>query len=144
MKLTSQPEIEAKIARLVDYFDGLADGEEILWIRIEADTGISMDVAGKGRDYARKALRRLKRPYESIPKEGIRLSSPETAMTIVNKGFTRIDGAVRVADRTQRQLQERHLEKMSPQDQQKMIVSAGFFGAVRAFAKQASAKLLRR
>lgn len=143
MKLISNAERESEVARLASYFEQLPDGEELLWMRIESDTGMSMAVSGRGRALVRKALRRLKRPYEALVGEGIRLSAPDTAMTIVRGRFCRIDGAVRVADRTQKQLQQRHLEQMSSDDQRRMLLAAGFFGAIRAHAKEARTKLLR-
>lgn len=139
----SNAKTQEEIQTLVTYFEGMPDGEEILWIRIEADTHLSMDVRGPGRANARRALRLLKRPYEAIVGSGIRLSAPDSAMTIVRSRFVRIDGAVKVADRTQRELSTRHLEQMHADDKRRMLVAAGFFGAIRAFAKDARPKLLK-
>lgn len=137
------PEREASVAKLADYFAGMQDGEFISWLRIEADTGQPMVLTGPGRNDVRRALRRIKRPYEAVRGEGVRLSAPENAMTIVRGRFVRIDGAVRIADRTQRQLQERHLDKMNPAEQQKMIMLAGFFGAIRVMVKENTVKILK-
>ncbi len=138
----SIPEREAQVAKLADFFSGLPDGEEVSWLRIEADTGIKMD--WKGRGLARRALGKLKRPYAALRGEGLRLSSPENATEIMNGRFIRIDGAVKRADKTREHIVHRHFEKMPAQEQQRMLVLAGFFGAVRAFAKEASVKLLRK
>jgi len=90
----------------------------------------------KRRDYVRTALARLRRPYAAVRGEGVQLSSPSTALTILHGKFTRIDGAVRGAERTQRQLQARHLEMMTGDEQRKMLLIAGFFGAIRSYSQQ--------
>lgn len=141
MRLVSVPEVEAQLARLADYFEKRADGDEVQWTVIATTTGVRM--TAKGKDLARRALRRIKRPYEALRGVGVRLSSPVTAMTIVRGNMMRVDGAMRVAAKTQKQLQARHLEKMSGDDQRRMLVAAGFFGALRAFATDAREKLLK-
>lgn len=143
MEKPSIPQHESEIAKIAEFFVPLPDGEDISWLRIEHETGVSMNVKGPGRSFARRALRRLKRPYEPVRGEGLRLSSPDNAMTIVRGRFIRIDGAVRIADRTQQELQKRHLPLMSTQDQQRMLVAAGFFGAIRTIAKETSTKILK-
>jgi hypothetical protein len=140
MKLTSIPEREEQVSQLKTYFAEQADGEDLSWLRIEADTGIKMNALG--RDLVRNALKKLRRPYEAVRGEGVRLSSPDNTMTIMKGRFARIDNSVRRADRTRHQLSERHLEQLSAVDKQKMLTLAGFFGAVRAFAGEAAAKLL--
>lgn len=137
------PEREADIARLRDYFAGMSDGEYVSWLRIESETGISMRFGGHGRGDVRRALRKLKRPYEAIRGDGVKLSAPDNAINIVRGRFVRIDGAVRVADRVQQQLRERHLDQMSVQDQRTMIMTAGFFGAIRTLVKENSTKILK-
>jgi len=139
----SNPEREIQVAKLIAYFATFADGEEVSWIRIEHDTGYSMAIPGRGRDLVRYALRKLKRPYEAVRGTGVRLSAPASAVTILNGKFIRIDGAVKVAARTQNHLAKRHLEQMSGEDQRKMIIAAGFFGAVRTISKEASSRLLK-
>jgi hypothetical protein len=137
----SIPEIEAIVAKLAEYFASLPDGEEVRWIRIEADTDVKMDARGK--ELARRALKRAKRPYEAVRGDGLRLSSPENAITIARGKLLRIDGAVKVADNTQRELQKRHLPQMSPDDQRKMLMVAGLFGAIRTIAKETTTAMLK-
>ncbi len=143
MRYTSNQAKAEEIQTLMKYFEHLPDGEEITWDRIEIETHVSMGVDGHGRDHARRALRKLKRPYEALNGQGIRLSAVQTAMTILRGRFCRIDGAVRVADRTQRELSERHLAQMAQDEQRRMLLAAGFFGAIRAYAKEARTKLLK-
>lgn len=141
MAFKNNPEVAATIAKLADYFAGLADGEEVMWIRVEADTSIKMTTVGRA--LVRRALRRLKRPYEALHGNGVRLSSPQTAMAITRGKFCRIDSAVRVAERTNEQLSGRHLAQMSPDEQRKMLMAASLFGAIRAVAKQNSPPILK-
>lgn len=130
---------EVKVQTLKEYFEAQPDGDELSWMRIEADTGIAMDLRGKG--LARTALKKLRRPYEALRGQGLRLSSPESAIVIMGGKFGRIDNAVRRADRTRACLQDRHLAQMNQRDQSKMLTLAGFFGAVRAFATEAGQRL---
>ena len=139
----SNQKTQARIQALAKYFEAHADGETLTWQEIETGTGIDMSVKGNGRDMARRALKVLKRPYETLVGTGVRLSAAASAMTIVRGRFSRIDGAVRIADRTQRQLQDRHLEAMPDDDKRRMLIAAGFFGAIRTYAKQARVKLLK-
>ena len=138
----SNQKTQAEIQTLAKYFETRADGDTVTWVEVETATGLSMAVSGHGRQNVRRALRVLKRPYETLVATGVRLSAPASAMTIVRGRFARIDGAVRVADRTQRQLQERHLEQMAADDQRRMLIAAGFFGAIRAYTKEARVKLI--
>lgn len=132
---------QTQIARLVEYVNGMNDGEELSWLRIEADT--SIDMRGQsGRSLLRRACEKAKRPYETLPGIGIRLSSAESAMPIVQSSFVRIDNAVRRADRTRKNVATRHLDQLPSTEKHKMLLLAGFFGAVKAFAKDASSKLL--
>jgi hypothetical protein len=129
-----------RLGKLREYFTGLSDGEEVLWIRIEAETGVEMTMAG--RELARRALRTIKRPYEAIRGEGIRLSAPDNTLTIMRHRFVRIDNAVRRADRTRSHLTDRHFEQLPPDTQRKMTLLAGFFGAVRAMANGKAKEVL--
>jgi hypothetical protein len=129
----------AQLAQLVEYIQCANDGEELTWLRIEADTSIKMDSAG--RRLISRACQKARRPYENIRGIGVRMSSAESTMPIVQSRFVRIDNAVRRADRDRRQLADRHFEQLNSSDKSKMLMLAGFFGAVRAFAKDASGKL---
>lgn len=139
---TSTPEREKQLATLIEYFGGRSDGDELTWLAIEHETGVPMNETGK--QLARSALRKNARPYEAVRGIGVRLSAPQSALSIMGSRFLRIDNSVRRADKTRQQLTERHLEQMPSQDQQKMLTLAAFFGTVRAFAKEASKRVLGR
>lgn len=140
MKIESIPERERQYGTLVEYFAGRADGDELLWEQIANETKIPMDATGRA--LVRRALRKVKRPYEAVRGEGVRLSSSDNTMKIMGGKFVRIDNAVRRADRTRAELSTRHLDQLPRRQKEQMLVLAGFFGTVRAFAKEASAKVL--
>lgn len=137
----SIPERAQAVAKLADYLAGQPDGEELTWLRIESETSVRMDMPG--RELTRRALAKIKRPYEAIRGDGVRLSSASTSMTILRGRFVRIDRAVRRADKTLEQIADRHMAQLPQQEQQKLLVLAGFFGAVRVFAKEAEVKVIR-
>ena len=142
-RFTTAPEMLLQCEQLKEYLSGQPDGEDLSWERIEADTRVPMRTRTPGRAMVRHVLRKMKRPYEAIIGKGIRLSSPNTALAIVHGKFVRINGAVRVASRTQQQLQDRHLGKMSGEEQRKMIAAAAFFATVRAIALENRSRMLK-
>ena len=135
----ASPEREAAADALRDFLVGRPDGEELPWLLIESATGIKMDAGGK--NLVRIALRRLKRPYVAERGTGIRLSSAALALGISRSKFSRLDGALEIADKTQRELSSRHLAQMSGEEQRKMIMLAGFFGMVRSIARETSVEM---
>lgn len=137
----SSQQVQKSIAILAKCYDKHADGDVVTWVDLEKESGLPMRVSGTGRIYARRALKRIRRPYETLPGVGVRLSSRDNAIIIVHGRFRRIDGAVRVAERTQKQLTDRHLEQMSTDDQRKILLAASFFGAIRAIAKSEEYRL---
>lgn len=142
-RFETTPERLLQCEKLAEYLHSQPDGEELSWERIEADTHITMRPRTFGRPLVWKVLRKIKRPYEAIVGVGVRLSAPSTAMTIVRGRFLRINGAVNIASRTQQQLQDRHLDKMSAEEQRKMIMAAAFFATVRAIAHENRQRMLR-
>jgi hypothetical protein len=136
MKFDTNDQKAKAIEAIAAFLEPLPDGDEVSWLRLEAETGISMEVEGRGRDYARVALKRIRRAKEVIPGVGFRLSAPSTALAIVGRQFGRINGAVRKAEETNKMLADRHLEQMSPPEQRQMLLVSGFFGAVRVAATQ--------
>lgn len=139
--LASIQKRNAEVARLALYFTAMPDGEDISWLRIEHETGVVMDMHGRG--LARRGLHRARRPYEAICGVGVRMSATGTALQIMRSRFVRIDGAVRRAESTRGVLAVRHLDSMEPADRERMLILAGFFGAVRAFAREAGPKLIQ-
>lgn len=138
----SIPEIEEKVVRLAEYFSAMSDGSNVSWEQIATDTKIEMDT--HGRSLARRALKRIKRPYAAVRAVGVTLSAPVNTIQIVSNRFVRVDNALRRADTTRKQLAERHFDHLEERDKGRMLTLAGFFGAVRVFAKEAKTKILGR
>jgi hypothetical protein len=138
MKMFKSDQIrQTEISKVQIVLQALADGATISWVELEQQSGIKMHPSdAPGRNYARCAMHRLKRPYETLRGVGLRMSAPTNAITIAHGKFARIDGALRVADKTNHHLTTRHLEKMAPEEQRKLIIMGGFFGAVRAMASE--------
>jgi len=130
------------IASLRNFFEVQMDGDDVLWVKIEHETGVAMNE--HGRALAREALRKLRRPYIPIRGDGIRLSAPDNALDIMGSRFKAIDRKVRHADTTRTQLSDRHMPAMDEVTQQKMNALAGFFGTVRAIAKSADKLVFAR
>jgi len=125
----STAEKEAQAARLKDFFGALPDGEEVSWMRVEHDSGVKMDYAG--RSMARLALKRLRRPYEAIKGTGLRMSSAGNSVTILAGRFARVETAIQKTDRVREALETRHFAQMSEVDQKKMLLAKSFFGALK-------------
>lgn len=125
----STAEKESQVARVKEFFAVLADGEEVSWMRVEHDSGVKMDYAGRA--LARLALKRLRRPYEAIRGTGIRLSSATNAVTILAGRFARVETAIQKTDRVREALETRHFAQMNEGDQKKMLLAKSFFGALK-------------
>lgn len=123
------------IQTLSAFFGAQADGDYLPWFKIETDTGIKMDLRGK--NLARTALRKIKRPYLTVKGEGVRLSAPDNAIEIMGERFKRIDGSVRRADRTRSHLSDRHMHELDEGAAHTMETLGRFFGTIRAVAKSA-------
>jgi len=142
--IRSIPETTQSIQSIAEVLADRPDGSTVSWLEIEKATGISMRTGGPGREWTRRALRKIRRPYEAVRGNGVRLSAPTTALTISGHKFVRIDGAVRIAERVNRQLSERHLDKMTGEEQRTLIAYGALFGTIRAVAKQNKPLIARR
>lgn len=143
MKFEATPEQQAKLAKLVEFFEGQKDGTELPWLLIESETGVPMD--DKGRDMARQALRKTKGhgSYGSVRGEGVILASPTNALGIVNEHGRRVGGAIKRWGKTVENTRQRFLEAMSREDQQQLLGRVAFVGALKTMAAGCSVKQLK-
>jgi hypothetical protein len=137
--LQSNPERERKVVRLVEYVRGCVDGQELHWPTIATATKIEMDI--KGRDLFRTACRREKRPYETIIGIGVRLSSPETTVSIMGERAKRLRRGIRSAERVHKQLMARHGDKLDQRSKATMTTARIGFETIRAFESEAMERL---
>ena len=108
-------------------------GEELSFDNIGHEAGVNMNQLGK--NYLRTALKRLKLEYISIRGYGIKLADSKTTMPIVASRLTKIDKAVKRADKTHRNLQEQFFESLTPQEQKQLLFVGATFGAIRVAAE---------
>jgi hypothetical protein len=136
------PEQADRITRLTNHFQKKEDGAEISWVDLERDLDIPMRPTSPGRALARRALKKLKREYEVMQGYGIKLSSSQSAIPIMQHHTQKITRAVRRAGKVNNNLSERHLVQMSTHDRDVMVRAACFFATLEMMSKENSGKLL--
>lgn len=127
-------ETNADTLKLQEYITNQPHGASLGYSLIEDETGVVMN--NEGRSRLRSALKTLKREFSTVRGQGIKLADPATAMDIISTKFQRIDGAVRKADKTQRNLQNQFLENMSEPHRKQLLFAGAVFGAIRLAAEQ--------
>lgn len=120
--------------KLQAFIEQQEHGATLSYLEIEQATGVRMDTHGKA--HLRQATKRSKREYSPIRGAGIRLASAESCMPILGGRITRIDRAVRRADKSQKLLQEQFFASLSAEDQRKILFAGAVFGAIRLAADQ--------
>lgn len=129
-KRTNEKREEA-IAKLAEYVTPMKDGEELPWIRIEADTGIKMDQ--DGRDLFRAALRRIGRQdYERQIGVGVRLSTADTTLQIMGAKVKSAYEAAKRVEKAGKRLEERHRDQFTAAQAQGLQLVRATIGALRA------------
>lgn len=111
-------------------------GEELTYFFIESETGVPMDVKGKG--YLRSALRRLKLPFETFKGQGVRLLCADNATRIVAHKTIKIDNATKRAEKTTLQvIHHDSFEQVSDENKQRINGIASLFATIRLFSTNA-------
>lgn len=118
---------------LKSFFSDIPDGAMVEYADIQSKTGVQMDNKGKG--YMRSALKSLNREYCCIPGVGIELDSPGNAMQIVSGRARSIDSSLRRANKSSRNMFEKHYQEMDEKDRERLGACVSLFGAVSAVAK---------
>jgi hypothetical protein len=134
MKFESTPEQQETRRKLTAYAEKHEDGAELTWLRIEHDAKVVMDA--KGRSMFTRCLTSLRGRggYESIRGEGVRLSSPDTALAICNNEGRRVGRTIKNWTRTVDATRERHFDEMTRDDQQQLLARVATAGALRSLA----------
>jgi hypothetical protein len=127
-------EVNQDTLKLQNHIEPKAAGTVLGYDDIQRETGIRMDTTGKAR--LRQALKRSRREYSCIRGYGIRLAASADVMPILSTRITRIDSAVKRADRTQKILQEQFFSSLSEHEQRKILFAGAVFGAIRIAAEQ--------
>lgn len=134
-RFTSKPENLASVETLCRYFDSKPDGAKLTWVEIEAGTGIKMSGVW-GRDLARRALKKLKRPYGAMIGIGVELSAPVNALDLAGDSVRRVRSAIKNGKKRTGQLRERHEEAMPAEARQSLVLLDAQLGGLQLGLKQ--------
>lgn len=116
-------------AALQSFFERQPDGEYLAWDRLESETCVVM--SHPGRELARTVLRQMKRAFETIHGEGIRLSSPETVPSILSRCRKDVGNKLRRWGKAHENC-ARHLSAMTEETKKAYLLDASFLGAIRS------------
>lgn len=129
----SIPEVCEETLRFQSYIEGMDDGVELSWSKIEHDTGIKMNEKNKA--HLRTGIKRANREYLSIYGYGIRLADPEGVMPILTNRLVKIDRSVRRGEKSQKLLHEQFFRSLSEEEQKNVLYVGAVFGAIRVAAE---------
>ena len=93
--------------RLLQFIQTQVDGAELMWLEIEQQTGVSMDISGKAK--LREAVKKCHRRYEIISGLGIILDSKQNTSRIADRSVRSIVNEVRRGKDTFDILATRHM-----------------------------------
>jgi hypothetical protein len=127
-------ELNEQSLRLAEFLRGLEPGANLSYLQIENETGVKMDMQGKG--YLRRCLKRLKLEYSCRSGYGVQLANAETVMPILSTRICQIDHAVKRGNRTQKLLQEQFYDLLTAEDQRAVLLAGAVFGLFRLAADQ--------
>jgi len=119
--------------RIEEYLKKFDVGEELSYLRIGTDNGVKMNERGKG--YLRTALKRAKLEYSPIRGYGIKLADSKTTMPILVNKLTKIDRAVKRANKSHKNLQEQFFASLTKNEQNQVLYVGAVFGAIRIAAE---------
>lgn len=135
MAFKSKAEVQASLNTLIEFFKAQKDGSVISWVEVEQATSVRMST-NADRELARRALRRLKRPYSAIVGSGIELSSPINAAHQAGSHARRAWRGIKRASDSVDNLAQRHEEQMNTDDRQYLIGQRAMLGGLVAAGKQ--------
>lgn len=126
-------EVSEKVLILQNYIENQKDGAEISYITIEHETGVNMDQRGK--QTLRRSIKRAKKEFSTIYNYGIKLASPETALSILSNKIIRIDNSVKRAEKTQLNLKKQFFHQLTAEEKKQILFAGAVFGAIRVAAE---------
>lgn len=135
------PERRAQMEALVAFFEKQEAGAELSWLKVEHETGVPMDSAG--RSMARRALGKVGFAHAAKPGYGLELSSAENGVVIMGNACSRIVGAVGRARKRHKKIMVRHGEEMTADQRAKMQAVESLLGGTTALASRATVRMLR-
>ena len=129
-----QKDIEA----LRVYIAALADGAHVSWVEVTQASGVEMNARGKA--LVSLVAKRLRRPYLSLPGDGIAMSSTTNALDIVGGKTKRFIGALAIAKETTEQVAGRHMNELPQAEKNRLMHHQAVF-ATLALSASLSKKL---
>lgn len=141
-RFQANEERRAGIESAATFFETQKDGARLSWLEIEQATGIKTTGARRdeGRDWCRRALRRVGRAYAPMPDGlGIELSAPDNAVSIAALRTKRIVGQAKAAHRSATFTLTRHEDDLVPTDREMLRANRSVTAAMVAMSKGAAA-----
>lgn len=144
----TNPELAAAMRKITAHLSAKQDGAMLTWLDLEKDLDIPMRGQHRkgeldGRTLVRRALRKLRRPYETVHGSGLRLSAAATAVNILGRALTKVSNQTSRAQRVHADLQERHLHEMTADDRERMTRAAGLFATIELLRREQVPKILK-
>jgi hypothetical protein len=127
-------EVSQDTLKLEEFIGRQPHGAVLTYSGIQNDTGVEMNLNGKA--HLRQALKHLRREYSSVHGHGIRLADASGVMPILSSRISRINKAVKRADRSQRILQDEFYDSLNDQEKKSVLFAGAVFGAIRLAAEQ--------
>lgn len=127
-------EVSQDTLKLEEFIGRQPHGAVLAYADIQRETGIEMNLNGKA--HLRQAMRHLRREYSNIRNHGVRLADASGVMPILSSRISRINKAVKRADRSQRILQDEFYNSLNEQDKRSVLFAGAVFGAIRLAAEQ--------
>lgn len=140
-KIEPNEERQAGIGMLVDFFSKQADGSRLSWLEIQTGSGVitTGTKATEGREWARRALHKIKRAYVPIGDGlGVELSAPENAVSIAAHRTRRIVGEAKAAHKSVTATLDRHADQLRADDRELLRANRSVTGALVEMSKGAS------
>jgi hypothetical protein len=125
-------EVSRETLLIEAYLRTLQPGMFVPYTDIEHETGVPMDLKGKG--YMRTAMNRLKTEYTCVRGKGITLADQLNATSIIAHKVIRIDSAVNRAAKTTKRISNQFYDLLNANDQQHVNVLEATFGAIKTYA----------
>lgn len=134
MAFTSNAQRQKNLETLRLYLEAKPDGSILSWVEVEQQSGVSMRERSN-RALVTLALKKLKRPYSSIHGSGIELSGPRNAANQAENSSRRAFRGLKRASKNVDRIGALHLERMPPEDQQRLLAQRSILGALASAGK---------
>jgi len=131
--------ISQETLTLVNYLQEKQPGESLPYNQIEKETGVKMNIAGKG--YLRSALNKLKMEKETNVGKGITIASEKSVTTIMIHRLGAIDNAVKRGERSYKHLSQSFFNKLNEDEKKQILFMGAAFGAIRVAAEMGKKSL---